>query len=750
VAGRHTIISSLTGGIDPYGNFSQLCPNGSAYSVKLGNTSTGAQAEGISYTYTIPPLTNSFSILYHYAVVFQNPGHSPEEQPRFRARIIDLSTNNPIPCVSFDFTSSGSLPGFRPSPIDPNVLYKDWTPVSINLSGYAGKTIMIEFITSDCTRGGHFGYAYMDVNSFCNGVISGNFICPGDTAITLNAPFGFQTYAWYSDNTFSTIISNTQSLYLNPLPTVGSIFPVIVTPYFGFGCVDTLYATITVGNKPVADAGPDQSLCQQQLGQIGAPPNPIYAYEWTPPGQVSNPFISNPMAWAITANPEMFIVKTTDALTGCAAFDTTYISTQLVDTSIILNGRNDFCIGELTGGTLSVSSLSSIVQWHNNSGPIPGGTAYTYKPLASGDYWAEVTQFGCVDSTSRINFNVHPLPIAAFTASSDTGCVTNNNFLFTNTTTVADAAPMTFLWKFSDGIIMNSTDANRTFLLTGNFIAKLVATTASGCKDSTIHTVHVMPNGVVNFLWDSICTGRPVQFQNLSNEKGSPQVNYNWTFNNGGPGSVLKNPLPVVYSVPAQVNVTLKLTALGCENYADSVTKKVQVNIQKPGVTYRTITVPQGSSQFIHVRDTIGTIYNWRPQMQLSSYNTRYTEFFAAGNDVQYLIDISDIHTCVTTDSMLMLVLKKPGFYLPTAFTPNGDGLNDEVQPYLIGMKGLKSFSVFNRWGNLVFYTTKYGETWKGKYQGVVQDPGVYVWILEFFNSNNKKVMEKGTITLIR
>ncbi len=72
------------------------------------------------------------------------------------------------------------------------------------------------------------------------------------------------------------------------------------------------------------------------------------------------------------------------------------------------------------------------------------------------------------------------------------------------------------------------------------------------------------------------------------------------------------------------------------------------------------------------------------------------------------------------------------------------------MQPYLIGMKGLISFSVFNRWGNLVFYTNIYGKKWDGKFQGVAQNAGVFVWILEFYDNNNKKVMEKGTITLIR
>ena len=97
-----------------------------------------------------------------------------------------------------------------------------------------------------------------------------------------------------------------------------------------------------------------------------------------------------------------------------------------------------------------------------------------------------------------------------------------------------------------------------------------------------------------------------------------------------------------------------------------------------------------------------------------------------------------------------MQVLKKPGYYLPTAFTPNGDGLNDVAIPYLVGMKGLKSFSVFNRWGNRIFYSVKEGEGWDGKVNGLTQDNGVYVWVLEFYNALNEVVTEKGTITIIR
>jgi gliding motility-associated-like protein len=227
-------------------------------------------------------------------------------------------------------------------------------------------------------------------------------------------------------------------------------------------------------------------------------------------------------------------------------------------------------------------------------------------------------------------------------------------------------------------------------------------------------------------------------------------VNYNWQFNDGSPGSTLQHPSPVVYTDPGKKDVILTMTTLGCEDDPQSVTKQIQVNSGHDAVRYRTITVPEGSTWDIHVRDTIGSIFAWRPQVQLTSYNTAYTEFIANGNDVEYLIDITDIHTCVTTDTILMQILKKPGFYLPTAFTPNGDGLNDLLRPYLVKMQSLRSFIIFNRWGQVLFRSTTYGEGWDGRFRGVDQDPGVYVWALEFLNTDGVLQREKGTVTLIR
>jgi gliding motility-associated-like protein len=464
---------------------------------------------------------------------------------------------------------------------------------------------------------------------------------------------------------------------------------------------------------------------------------------------VSNPIVSNPIAWNNPPLPTEFIVKTTDILTGCFSSDTVIISTSVVDTAITVSGKLEYCIGDLQPGSLTVNNTSSPVQWYDASGPIAGATGLNYQPTVSGNYWAQVTQLGCLDSTSTYPFLVHALPVADYSPLIDTGCVTSNSRLYTNASTSADGA-MTYVWKFSDGDIMQTLDATKTFTSLGAYTIELVTTTQYGCKDSISGVVNIFPNGIPDFIWDSICTNRPMLFTNLSEENASPQVNYTWTFNNGGPVSTLKDPLPVTYTTPGKVDVTLELVALGCANDPKTLTKKVLVNQSTPPVRYPDLTVPLGSSRFIHVRDTVGDIYNWRPPIQLSSYNTPYTEFYSISDDVMYYIDITDEHTCVTTDTMQLLVLKKPGFYLPTAFTPNSDGLNDNVKPYIVGMKAFKSFTVFNRWGNVTFRTSTYGHAWDGKAGGKDQAPGVYVWILEFVTNDDKVVTEKGFITLIR
>ncbi len=748
LSNRHEIITFSNTSKDRYGGFPVLCPNGSGYSVKLGNEFTGSEAEGISYTYNIPVTASNFSILYNYAVVFQNPGHDPPEQPRFRARVINLTDGDTINCVAFDFTSSANLPGFKQSTVDPEVLYKDWTPVSLNLRGYQGKTIMVEFITSDCTRGGHFGYGYVDVNSQCNGSVIGSTICIGDTSVTLVAPYGYETYTWYTDQTFGQVLDTLQSVTINPAPSVGTVYPVIVNPYPGFGCKDTIYATIGIDSKPPSYAGPDTTLCRRTLVQLGTAPNPAYLYTWTPANLVTNPVIANPKGFNNTFTPQSIIVKTTKRTSGCFSYDTVVIRSVQVDTSLVVNGKTNYCIGEPYYSSMTISNQSTNIQWLLNNTPISGATANQHTPLSAGSYCAKFEQLGCIDTTRRVVYADHVSPTVKFQVNKDTQCISNNSFVFTNQTTILNNEQVNYVWTFGDGSLSQLVSPVRSYPRSGTFQVWLHATSQYNCSDSTFTYITVLPNAAPEFMWDTACTNAVIRFVNNTNENGSKQVNYTWDFGNGA-GSLLKTPLPFLYPAKGIYTVSLEAVAKGCESYPQGLSKKVTVYEPKPGIRYRDITLPSTYSMQLLARWDVGNKYRWTPATQLSDRGIR-TPYFKAINDVKYHIAITDEHNCITTDTLQMYVLTKKGWYLPNAFTPNRDGLNDMIRPYLQGMIALKRFSVYNRVGNLIFSTTRDGEGWDGTYKGVPAEAGTYVWFLEYMDENNKVVSHKGSLMLVR
>jgi len=109
IPGRHTMYTANQGNeMDLYGNFPVICPNGSKHSIRLGNNSSGTEAEGLSYEFTIPANRNFYTLIYHYAVVFQDPSHTQFQKPRMGIEITNVSDNTVIDCSKFTFTPNGS------------------------------------------------------------------------------------------------------------------------------------------------------------------------------------------------------------------------------------------------------------------------------------------------------------------------------------------------------------------------------------------------------------------------------------------------------------------------------------------------------------------------------------------------------------------------------------------------------------------------------------------------------------------
>jgi len=117
----------------------------------------------------------------------------------------------------------------------------------------------------------------------------------------------------------------------------------------------------------------------------------------------------------------------------------------------------------------------------------------------------------------------------------------------------------------------------------------------------------------------------------------------------------------------------------------------------------------------------------------------------------QYVLTgISDFG-CVNYDTVLIIVETNTILLIPTAFSPNGDGVNDVFRILrTLNIQKLLGFSVYNRWGEQVYSTNNIDDGWDGSFRNVEQELGVYVWTVEALTKDNEKVLRKGNVTLLR
>lgn len=157
--------------------------------------------------------------------------------------------------------------------------------------------------------------------------------------------------------------------------------------------------------------------------------------------------------------------------------------------------------------------------------------------------------------------------------------------------------------------------------------------------------------------------------------------------------------------------------------------------------------------QPLQLAATGGTKYHWYPSSGLSNpdvYNPLVT--FSDGVDtLLYSVKVSTPEGCFSTDSIRIFVFEtQPEVFIPTAFTPNGDGRNDEFRPTVAGMKHFFYLRVYNRWGQLLFNSGRPDIGWDGTFKGTRQASGTYVYTISAVDYTNKSYFRKGTFVLIR
>lgn len=142
--------------------------------------------------------------------------------------------------------------------------------------------------------------------------------------------------------------------------------------------------------------------------------------------------------------------------------------------------------------------------------------------------------------------------------------------------------------------------------------------------------------------------------------------------------------------------------------------------------------------------------YNWSPSYNINS-TTSQTVILNPEISTTYFVEAATSEGCLAKDTITILVKDCPqNFYIPSAFTPNNDGRNDLFKPIVTAPLEKYEFSIFNRWGQRIFYSTNILKGWDGKLSGQQQDNAVFVWTCTYKFYDKPAEYKKGSFTLVR
>ncbi|MBC7947919.1 MAG: gliding motility-associated C-terminal domain-containing protein [Chitinophagaceae bacterium] len=378
-------------------------------------------------------------------------------------------------------------------------------------------------------------------------------------------------------------------------------------------------------------------------------------------------------------------------------------------------------------GTFSWTPLTNIVN--------PNTGTPTVNPTTTTLYKVQLDDQGCINNDSVL---VRVVTFVSLNVRTDTTiCLTDSVQLFA----VSDG--LRYQWT-PTADLNDPTLKNPMALPTQPINVYQVVATIGSCSTPGDVTVRTVPYPVVDAGPDqTICFNKPAFLQGTHNGNS-----HTWS-----PTSSLLN-----------AN-TLNPTAFPAKTTEYTLTVHASAGCPKPSSDSITVTVlPKiipyaGRDTMVIVGQPLqfnaegGSSYEWFPSTGLNDpFIKNPIGIYAPEIDsVRYTVLVYNEAGCFDSAFIKVTVFKTvPYVFVPTGFTPNGDGLNDLVRPIAVGVKRINTFSIYNRWGQLVFKTTTNGHGWDGRIKGVPQGSNVYVWMVSAVDYLDKPIFLKGTVTLIR
>lgn len=362
-----------------------------------------------------------------------------------------------------------------------------------------------------------------------------------------------------------------------------------------------------------------------------------------------------------------------------------------------------------------------------------------YYPVA-GSYTitAVVTdEHGCRDSISK-PISIHPVPITNAGADSLL-CRGNSITLHASGATSYQWEPATGLSCFNCADPVASPFVSTQYIVTGS--------NAFGCSSRDTIMIPVQQPFILQVgPGDTLCLGESTRLF----ATGADQ--YTWS-----PATGLNN--PIAASPTAHPFVSTLYTLIATDNvhcFADTATIYIHV--------YPIPTVNAGPDQTIAIGSAVQlhatgspdiSWWKWSPPYQLSCVDCP-DPFASPKQTTQYLLEVMNDGGCKNRDIVVIYVTCPQGtLFIPNTFSPNGDGMNDRFYPRGKEIATIRSFVIYDRWGEIVFQKNNFAANdatagWDGRYKGKLLSPDVYVYTCEIQCLNNEILRYKGDVTLLQ
>jgi hypothetical protein len=315
--------------------------------------------------------------------------------------------------------------------------------------------------------------------------------------------------------------------------------------------------------------------------------------------------------------------------------------------------------------------------------------------------------------------------IYSFNYSNNYGCVSTDTLRLTinygTFNAVTQSACRSYMWN------------NNTYINSGTYWNNYV--NSSGCASADSLYLTIFPGPTLGPDQNvSICFGETTDLTGLFN---TLLYNTLWSFNQ------------VTIAPPQNVSEPGNYYLIATDNNGCKDSAMVSLSVQPP------VNANAGPDRYEQTNAPF-TLYGsggssclWSPAAALNDPSSCNPQATISAN-TQFVLTVFDALGCPDTDTVLIRVLDGPAVYVPNAFTPNGDGLNDEFGPITVGLRDFEYFRIYNRYGELVFETSMPSDKWNGYFKGKLQDTGNFVWVAAAKDRDGIAIFKKGNVTLIR